>query len=144
MARISDEMISLILDGEKDASRVRFLQIRKEIRKELDTQKYPIRVDISWCYEEDHSGMPQEEVASQMEQFEDAIMLHLEKNNLALLAYQLTGEGERLWSFYTRNIGAFQEKLNEATEELPTFPLSFYAEEDREAEAFAEVETLME
>lgn len=143
MARISEEMISIILDGERDEHQVRFLQIRKEIRRELDTHKYPIRVDISWDYEENHAGMPLEQTLKEMEHLEDAIIPALEKNNLALLAYQLTGEGQRLWSFYTRNIQAFQDTINQATEELPLFPIEFYAEEDKEAEAFAEVETLL-
>lgn len=143
MARISEEMISIILDGERDEHQVRFLQIRKEIRRELDTHKYPIRVDISWDYEENHAGMPLEQTLKEMEHLEDAIIPALEKNNLALLSYQLTGEGQRLWSFYTRNIQAFQDTINQATEELPLFPIEFYAEEDKEAEAFAEVETLL-
>lgn len=143
MARISEEMISIILDGERDEHQVRFLQIRKEIRRELDTHKYPIRVDISWDYEENHAGMHLEQTLKEMEHLEDAIIPALEKNNLALLSYQLTGEGQRLWSFYTRNIQAFQDTINQATEELPLFPIEFYAEEDKEAEAFAEVETLL-
>lgn len=144
MARISKDMIPLILDGEKDPQQARFLQIRKEIRKELDTGKYPIRVDITWAFDADHAGMPTDDVMAQMEQFEDALIPALEKNNLALQAYQLTGEGERLWCFYTRNIGAFEETLNSATDELPRLPLTFYAEEDRDADAFAEVEMLLD
>lgn len=144
MARISKDMTSLILDGERNPEQARFLQIRNEIRRELDTGKYPIRVDITWAYEGDHAGMPTENTMKLMEEFEDALIPAMEKNNLALQAYQLTGEGERLWCFYTRNIGAFEETLNHATDELPHLPLTFYAEEDRNAEAFAEVEMLLE
>ena len=117
MARISKEMISIIINGERDQEKAQFLQIRRE--------------------------MPTEEVAEQMNSLEEALIPALEKNNLALLAYQVTGEGRRLWCFYTRNIGAFQETLNEALEELPLFPITFYAEEDREADAFREVESLL-
>lgn len=143
MARISDEIISVILSGEQDEEKVRFLQIRKELRRELSTSKYPIRVDITWAYEGNPDGMPTEEIAKQMELLEDALIPALEKNNLALLAYQLTGEGQKLWSFYTRNIQAFQETLNQTTKELPLFPLTFYAEEDLEGDAFAEVEAFL-
>lgn len=143
MARISDEIISVILSGEQDEEKVRFLQIRKELRRELSTSKYPIRVDITWAYEGNPDGMPTEEIAKQMELLEDALIPALEKNNLALLAYQLTGEGQKLWSFYTRNIQAFQETLNQSTKELPLFPLTFYAEEDLEGGAFAEVEAFL-
>lgn len=60
-----------------------------------------------------------------------ALLPKLEKHNLALLAYQLTGDGLRLWSLYTRNIHAFEEQLNEALKELPLFPITFYAEGHR-------------
>lgn len=143
MARISKEMKTVLLDGEKDISKTRFLQVRKEIRSQLETGKYPIRVDITWQYDGDNAEMPTEETSNQIESFEEALIPALERNNLALLAYLLTGEGERLWSFYTRNLEAFQSTLNESLAELPLFPLSFYAEEDPEAEAFAEVEPFL-
>lgn len=143
MARISSKMLSIILEGEKNPEQVRFLQIREEMRKALDTGKYPIRVDVTWAYDSDYSGMPQEATTELMDRFEDAVIPALEKNNLALVAYQLTGEGERLWCFYTRNLPAFQDTLNDFTTDLPLLPLSFYAEEDREGDAFAEVEALL-
>ena len=37
----------------------------------------------------------------------------------------------------------FQEMLNEASSELPDYPLEIYAEEDREGLAFGEVEPLI-
>lgn len=139
MARISKDMTSVCLAGERDESMVRFLQVRNEMPKALAEGKYPIRVDMTWAYDGDRSGMPSEELMEQMTTLEEALIPALEKNNLALQAYQVTGEGERLWCFYTRNLVAFQETLNEALSELPLFPLDFYAEEDREGEAFNEV-----
>ncbi|MBR8712355.1 DUF695 domain-containing protein [Porphyromonas levii] len=139
MARISKDMTSVYLAGERDERMMRFLQVRNELPRALAEGKYPIRVDMTWSYEGDKSGMPSDDVTEQMGTLEEALIPALEKNNLALLAYQLTGEGERLWCFYTRNLPAFQETLNEALSELPLFPLAFYAEEDREGEAFSEV-----
>lgn len=139
MARISKNMTSVYLSGERDERMLRFLQIRDEMPKALAEGKYPIRVDVTWTYDGDRSGMPTEEITRQITTLEDALIPALEKNNLALLAYQVTGEGERLWCFYTRNLPAFQETLNEALAELPLFPLGFYAEEDREGDAFNEV-----
>lgn len=139
MARISKEMTSVCLAGEKDERLMRFLQVRNEMLQALAEGKYPIRVDMTWSYEGDRSGMPSEEVSEQMTELEDVLIPALEKNNLALLAYQVTGEDERLWCFYTRHLPAFQETLNEALADLPLFPLEFYAEEDREGEAFEEV-----
>lgn len=139
MARISKDMTSVYLAGERDERMMRFLQVRDEMPKALAEQKYPIRVDMTWAYDGDRSGMPSDELTDQMTSLEEVLIPALEKTNLALLAYQVTGEGERLWCFYTRNLNAFQETLNEALSELPLFPLEFYAEEDLEGEAFNEV-----
>lgn len=139
MARISKDMTSVYLAGERDERMMRFLQVRDEMPKALAERKYPIRVDMTWAYDGDRSGMPSDELTDQMTSLEEVLIPALEKTNLALLAYQVTGEGERLWCFYTRNLNAFQETLNEALSELPLFPLEFYAEEDLEGEAFNEV-----
>ncbi|MDO5017554.1 MAG: DUF695 domain-containing protein [Porphyromonas sp.] len=143
MARISKEMTSLMVEGESDTGRVRFLQIRDEMPKALESGKYPIRVDITWQYKGDNAGLPDEATTREMEVFEQALIPALEKTNLALQAYQVTGEDQRLWCFYTRNINAFQETLNEALADLPLYPLSFYAEEDTDADAFKEVFDLL-
>lgn len=132
-------MTSVCLTGERDENMMRFLQVRNEMPQALAEGKYPIRVDMKWGYEGDKSGMPSEALMEQITALEEALIPALEKNNLALLAYQVTGEEERLWCFYTRNLNAFQETLNEALSELPLFPLEFYAEEDLEGEAFDEV-----
>lgn len=139
MARISKDMTSVYLAGERDERMMRFLQVRDEMPKALAERKYPIRVDMTWAYDGDRSGMPSDELTDQMTSLEEVLIPALEKTNLALLAYQVTGEGERLWCFYTRNLNAFQETLNQALSELPLFPLEFYAEEDLEGEAFNEV-----
>lgn len=131
-------MSSVCIAGERNESNMRFLQIRDEMPKALAEGKYPIRVDMSWHYEGDASGMPTEEVTERMSELEEALIPALEKNNLALLAYLLTGEGKRLWCFYTRNLPAFQETLNDALADLPLLPLEFYAEEDKEGDAFSE------
>lgn len=136
-------MTTVIVESEKRPEGVRFLQVRDEMPTALETGKYPIRVDITWAYEEDATGMPSEATAEEMEQLEEALQPKLEKNNLALLAYKVTGDGERLWSFYTRNIKAFEVQLNEALEGLPLFPITFYAEEDLEGDAYREVQSLL-
>lgn len=74
-----------------------------------------------------------------MEAFETALSPALERNKLALLAYSCTGEGLKEWVYYTRNLKAFGETLNTALSDLPQFPLSFEADEDREASMFKEV-----
>lgn len=143
MARISKTMTTLVVEGEIKKDNTRFLAVRDELLQELKSGKYPIRVDMSWSYESDPSGMPTDEVLAHIAELEETLLPALEKSNLALLAYQVTGEGKRIWSFYTRNLPAFETTLNDALDGLPLLPLEFYAEEDREYEAFQEVLELM-
>ncbi|MDO4771835.1 DUF695 domain-containing protein [Porphyromonas sp.] len=139
MAKVNDEMITVLLEGEHDPDKMRFLLVRKELLPHLETGKYPYRIEVRWAYEGDGKGMPQEAVGAQMEAFEEALRPPMERNKLALLAYVSTGEGLKEWCFYTRNLKAFGETLNAALADLPQFPLSFEADEDREGEMFREV-----
>lgn len=73
MARLSKEMTTIVIER-KTVHWVRFLQVRDEMPKALETGKYPIRVDISWAYEEGTTGMPSEALAEQMEQLEGGLL----------------------------------------------------------------------
>lgn len=139
MAKVSEEMLTVLLEGEHDSELMRFLLVRKELMPHLDTKKYPYRIEIRWAYEGDKRGMPTDTTGAEMEAFEAALTPALERNKLALLAYTCTGEGLKEWVYYTRNLKAFGETLNTALVDLPQFPLTFEADEDREAEMFREV-----
>lgn len=139
MAKVSDEMLTILLEGEHNPELMRFLLVRKELMPHLETGKYPYRIEIRWAYEGDRRGMPADTVGAEMEAFETALSPALERNKLALLAYSCTGEGLKEWVYYTRNLKAFGETLNTALSDLPQFPLSFEADEDREASMFKEV-----
>ncbi len=143
MARISKAMTSLIIDGEVDTSKARFVAIRDELSDALESKKYPIRVDITWNYQGDMADMPKDDTMKDFTDFEEAVVPSFEKNNLALLAYILTGEGKRVWSFYTRNLNAFETTLNEALNELPLYPLIIHAEMDIEGDAYKEAFSLL-
>ena len=142
MAKVSDEMLTVLLEGEHNPELMRFLLVRKELAPHLETGKYPYRIEIRWDYEGDLRGMPTDAVGMDMEAFEAALLPALERNKLALLAYSCTGEGVKEWVYYTRNLKAFGETLNMALADLPQFPLSFKADEDREGALFKEVFSL--
>lgn len=137
-------MCTVPVDGEYDPSVMRFLHIRTHMREELDTGKYPYRIDITWPYDGDEKGLPDPETADEMRTFRETVITGaLERDKLALLAYEVVGEDRCRWSVYTRNMNAFLEMLNDASADLPEYPLLLYAEEDREGLAFSEVEPLI-
>lgn len=144
MSKLDPDMKTVAVEGDEDPSLTRFLHIRTHLRAELATGKYPFRVDITWTYEGDAKGLPRSETAERMGSFRDRVLCEaLEKDKLALLAYEVVGEGRCLWSLYTRNVRAFEERLNDAAADLPDLPIELYAEEDRRGLAFAEAEPLL-
>ena len=63
----------------------------------------------------------------------------LEKDKLAIFTGIYTGDGERTWIFYTRNIPAFGRTLNEALAPFETLPLTIYTEKDPEWNEYREM-----
>ena len=50
-----------------------------------------------------------------------------------------TGAGERTWVFYTRNVPAFGQMLNDALADFERLPLSIYTEKDLEWAEYQEM-----
>ena len=84
--------------------------------------KFKERVEIYWKYNGDSRGMPCESDARVMEPVQDALQKAMEKDKLAILTGVYTGDNERTWIFYTRNVPALSsfEKL----------PIVIYTEKD--------------
>lgn len=98
--------------------------------------KYPYRVEVSWEYDPDPSGMPREEDALQMEKATDAMLATFAKDKIAYLTGIYTGDGRRDWVFYTKNLAIFGRVLNRALEDLDTMPLLIEALSDPEWEEY--------
>ncbi len=104
-----------------------------------DSGKYVNRVDVSWNYEADKSGMPCESDALLMEQATDALMSAFKKDKVAYLTGIYTGAGRRDWVFYTKNLNIFGKVFNRALEPLDTMPLLIEAEADPDWEEYREM-----
>lgn len=110
---------------------------RDNIDKFRDSGKYNDRIEVTWPYE--GGGMPGEEVASLMEQADDALRAELKKEKAVILTGIYTGAGQRNWVFYVKNPRIFQSLLNRAWAELPLLPVSISAERDPEWQEYAEM-----
>lgn len=67
--------------------------------------------------------MPCESDARVMEPVQDALQKAMEKDKLAILTGVYTGDNERTWIFYTRNVPAFGEMLNKALSSFEKLPI---------------------
>lgn len=111
----------------------------RTVKKFRSNPRFNIRVEVTWRYDGDASGMPDFETSSLMEQVQDALTDTFKKDPVAVLTGIFTGDGERNWIFYTLSTHIFGRKLNEALASFPVLPLEIYCENDPSWEAYDEM-----
>ena len=76
---------------------------RRDIEKFKNNPKFNIRIEVTWKYNSDKSGMPDFETSSLMEEVQASIENTFKKDPIAILTGIYTGDGERNWIFYTKH-----------------------------------------
>lgn len=118
---------------------------RDELKEFMESGKYKERVEITWKYEADKRGLPDEALAEKMELVEEILRKAMEKKDkLAILTGVYTGDGEKVWIFYTRTVRVFGERLNEALASFELLPISIYTELDPEWEEYQDMYEMKE
>lgn len=126
--KISDEWLSV--PSTSGSGALVILTVRDDIEKFIASRKYIFRVEVTWEYNGDDDGMPSFEDSSLMEKATDALNNCFNADPVAIMTGIYTGDNERNWVFYTRNLRIFQRKFNDALSQLPEMPLKFDVEED--------------
>jgi len=115
------------------------IRFREDLPDKNAIRKLKTLIVISWLYDSaDGTGMPNEEVLNQMEDFENLIDEAIVEKGTARLMTVFTGEGVREWQFYTDDEEFFIRKFNEALEGKPVLPLDLEALEDENWEAYTD------
>lgn len=136
--KLSNEWFTTISESESGAMII--ISGRDGIREFIKSGKFKERAEISWKYSETAAaGMPTEELAEQMEEVQESLQKAFEKNKLAILTGIYTGDNERTWVFYTRNIPAFGETLNSALQSFNLLPITIYTEKDADWNEYYEM-----
>lgn len=128
----------------QDSGRLVMVTGRRDIDTFRANPKFNIRIEVSWPYEADKSGMPDEATAQLMEKATDALKEVLRKDPVAVMTGIYTGDGRRDWVFYTLSTRIFQNKLNQALADLPLLPLEVRAENDPDWEEYSEMRAISE
>lgn len=136
--KLGDIWFSAIAEAESSDHMI-IVSGRTEIEPFIQSGKFKERVEITWKYEADSKGLPHEETGKLMEEVQTVLKRALEKDKLAIFTGIYTGDGERTWVFYTRNIPAFGRTLNEALEPFETLPITIYTEKDPEWNEYREM-----
>lgn len=115
---------------------------RDGVQEAIDSGKYTDRIEISWHYQADATGMPIEEDAKLIGEVDDALREAFRKEKACILTGIYTGDGRRDWIVYTKNPRIFNAVLNKALGEFPLLPLELYAEKDPDWAEYREMRDL--
>lgn len=117
---------------------------RRNVEPAMDSGKFTDRVEITWHYTPEKDGMPDFKTSTLMESVSDALANAFNKDQAAILTGIYTGDGERNWIFYVRNLSKFQFLMNSALFSFELLPLEIYAEKDDEWNEYNEMRSKTE
>ena len=117
---------------------------RRDVDQFRNNPKFSIRVEITWKYSSDSSGMPDEVTSKLMEDVQEAMVAEFKKDPVAVLTGIYTGDGERNWVFYTLSTHIFGRKINEVLAPFDLLPISIYTENDPDWEEYSQMKEISE
>lgn len=103
---------------------------RRDVDKFRSNPRFSIRIEVTWKYDGDSTGMPDTATSQLMEEAQEALQNIFHKDPVAILTGIFTGDGQREWVFYSLSTHIFGKKLNEALAPFPMLPISVYCEND--------------
>ena len=124
---------------ESESGKLIMVTGRKDVEKFRSNPRYNIRVEVTWKYDGDASGMPDKETSTLMEEVQEALQKEFKKDPVAVLTGIFTGDNQRDWIFYTLSTHIFGRKLNESLASFPLLPLTIYTENDPGWEEYDEM-----
>ncbi len=124
---------------QSESNRLIMVTGRRNVEKFRTNPRFNIRVEVSWRYNGDASGMPDRETSELMEKVQEALQNAFKKDPVAVLTGIFTGDDVRDWIFYTLSTHIFGRKLNEALKDFPMLPLSIYCENDSDWAGYDEM-----
>lgn len=140
--KLSDKWFTAL--SEDDEGRLVTINGREELAEFMESGKLKERVEVTWKYEGDAQGMPEEETAELMEKVQETLKKAMEKDKLSILTAVYTGGNQKIWVFYTRTVRVFGERLNEALASFELLPIEIYTEVDADWEEYKDMYEMRE
>lgn len=103
---------------------------RKDVDRFRSNPRFSIRIELTWSYQGDASGMPDEATSHMLAEVTSRLAREFDRDPVAVLTGIYTGDGRRDWVFYGVSTHIFGRKLNELLADLPQLPLTVYCEND--------------
>lgn len=136
---MAEEDVWWTAPAQSDGGRLIMVTGRRDVERFRSNPRFSIRVEVTWAYEGDASGMPDTATSQLMEEVQEALQRDFRRDPVAVLTSIFTGDGERNWVFYTLSTHIFGRKLNEALADFPTLPISIYCENDPDWQEYDEM-----
>ena len=124
---------------ESESGKLILVTGRKDVEKFRSNPRFNIRVEVTWKYEGDATGMPDKPTSTLMEEVQEVLQKEFRKDSVAVLTGIFTGDNQRDWIFYTLSTHIFGRKLNELLAPFPLLPLIIYTENDPGWEEYDEM-----
>lgn len=129
---------------ESENGRLIMVTGRRDVDRFIDNPRFTIRVEITWKYDGDKSGMPDLATSKLMESVQDSLQTVFDKDPVAIMTGIYTGDDRRDWIFYTLSTHIFGRKLNEALAKYELLPITIYTENDPQWNEYREMKDLSE
>jgi len=130
--RAADDDEWTLAEGSID-DRPSMVRFRPALAPVMGHEELPRRLVVTWDFGDDgESGMPDGEIAEDLELFENALNDALDPDRVAVLAFVFTHMGVREWHYYFANIKLVTGRINDALAEQPDLPIEIRAFDDPE------------
>ena len=126
--KISNEWWTAPTDSE--SGRLIMVTGRRDMEPIIASGKYTDRVEVTWKYRGEANGMPDTPTSMLMEAVTDSLQEVFKKDPVAIMTGIYTGDDERNWIFYVKNMHIFGRRFNQALEQFELLPIELYAEKD--------------
>ncbi len=112
------------------------IRFRHEVSKDSNLKDLPHLIQIFWDFEDDPSGMPNNEESDAMRIFEDRLVDALEPDLTGILTATITTNRYREWVYYVKSVDSFAEGLHAMPQEKEPYPIEIKTKEDPSWEYF--------
>ncbi len=136
--KISDEWWTVPTEAEN--GRLIIVTGRADMATVRSSGVFNYRVDVSWHYDGDVGGMPDDNLAELLGAVHDALYDAFKRDPVAVMTGVYTGDDCRDWIFYARSLHIFRNKINEALADFDPLPLEFAAYDDPDWEEYDEMQ----
>ena len=82
--------------------------------------------------EPDESGLPSDDEAEALNEFEDRLVNAVEPDNHSVLAIAMTTGGVREWVFHTSDVKGFVDRLTKMPQNESRYPIEIHHQHDPE------------